>query len=80
VAWRAVFGARRIRSARNVPDPDGSVGGAWGLLFAWVPFVGDVFVLGAGLAGTRFAVFVVLVTAGKAGRYWLVAQAVAKVS
>lgn len=51
--------------------------GAWGLLFAWVPFVGDVFVLAAGLAGTRLSLFVVLVTLGKATRYWLVAHAVA---
>jgi membrane protein YqaA with SNARE-associated domain len=51
--------------------------GTWGLIFAWVPFVGDVFVLGAGLAQSRFSTFVALVTVGKAARYWLVAHAVA---
>jgi membrane protein YqaA with SNARE-associated domain len=47
--------------------------GAWGLLLAWVPFVGDLFVLGAGLTGVRFGLFVTLVTLGKLGRYAVVA-------
>ena len=47
--------------------------GSWGLLLAWVPFVGDAFVLGAGLTGVRFGLFVVLVTLGKGARYAVVA-------
>ena len=49
--------------------------GAWGLLFAWVPFVGDAFVLAAGLVRVRFWLFLVLVAAGKAARYFAVAWA-----
>ena len=47
--------------------------GAWGLLLAWVPFAGDAFVLGAGLTGVRFGLFVALVTFGKCARYVVVA-------
>ncbi|MHC4449632.1 MAG: YqaA family protein [Planctomycetota bacterium] len=47
--------------------------GAWSLLLAWVPIVGDAFVLGAGVARIRFWLFLLLVTAGKGGRYMLVA-------
>lgn len=47
--------------------------GAWGLLLAWVPIVGDTFVLGAGLVRIRFGLFLLLVTLGKGGRYLLVA-------
>lgn len=47
--------------------------GAWGLLLAWVPIVGDAFVLGAGLVRVRFRLFLALVTVGKGGRYVVVA-------
>ncbi|MHC4818881.1 MAG: YqaA family protein, partial [Planctomycetota bacterium] len=41
--------------------------GSWSLLLAWVPIVGDLFVLGAGLVRIRFWLFLVLVTLGKGG-------------
>ncbi|MHC4971294.1 MAG: YqaA family protein [Planctomycetota bacterium] len=47
--------------------------GSWGLLLAWVPIVGDAFVLGAGLVRVRFWLFLALVTLGKGGRYVVVA-------
>jgi membrane protein YqaA with SNARE-associated domain len=47
--------------------------GAWGLLLAWVPIVGDTFVLGAGLVRIRFWLFLALVSLGKGGRYLVVA-------
>ncbi len=50
--------------------------GAWILLLAWVPIVGDTFVLGAGLVRLRFWLFLLLVTLGKAGRYAVVAVAI----
>ena len=50
--------------------------GAWSLLLSWVPIVGDTLVLGAGLAGLRPLVCLVLVTAGKLGRYAFVAWSV----
>ena len=49
--------------------------GAPALLLAWVPVVGDVFVLGAGLIGVRAVWFLPLVTAGKVARYAAVAYA-----
>ena len=48
----------------------------WGapvLLLAWVPVVGDVFVLAAGLVGVRWGPFVAFVTVGKGLRYLFVA-------
>lgn len=55
----------------------------WGapvLTLAWVPVVGDVFVLAAGLVGVRWAPFVGFVTLGKALRYLFVALSAAAVS
>ncbi len=52
----------------------------WGaptLLLAWLPGVGDVFVLAAGLVGMRWAPFLFFVTLGKALRYLAVALSVA---
>jgi membrane protein YqaA with SNARE-associated domain len=51
--------------------------GSAGLLLAWVPIVGDAFVLGAGLAGVRLWLFTLLVTVGKGARYAVVAHAAA---
>ncbi|RMG18137.1 MAG: DedA family protein [Planctomycetota bacterium] len=47
--------------------------GLGGLLLAWVPGVGDAFVLGAGLAGSPIVPFLALVTVGKTARYALLA-------
>jgi membrane protein YqaA with SNARE-associated domain len=45
--------------------------GVWTLLFAWLPLVGDVFTVLAGVFRANIWVFILLVTIGKAGRYWL---------
>ena len=45
--------------------------GAWSLLFAWVPIVGDPLTAAAGALRMPFLPFIVLVAAGKAARYAL---------
>lgn len=45
--------------------------GSWSLLFAWLPIIGDPITLVAGLARTRFSLFLLLVVIGKGARYWL---------
>lgn len=51
----------------------------WGapvLLLSWLPFVGDAFVLAAGLVGVRVIPFLVFTTVGKGLRYVFVAVSV----
>lgn len=43
--------------------------GAWSLLFAWLPIVGDPLTLVAGILRVDVRLFLLLVTLGKAGRY-----------
>ena len=43
--------------------------GAWTLLFAWVPFIGDPLTIVAGILRTNFIIFVSFVTIGKLLRY-----------
>lgn len=43
--------------------------GVWSLLCAWLPVVGDPLTLVAGLLRVDLRLFLLLVTAGKAGRY-----------
>lgn len=43
--------------------------GVWSLLLAWLPIVGDPLTVVAGALRANLALFVVLVTAGKLGRY-----------
>lgn len=43
--------------------------GVWSLLFAWLPIVGDPLTVVAGALRANLALFVVLVTVGKLGRY-----------
>ena len=43
--------------------------GSWSLLFAWLPIIGDPITLIAGLARTRFRLFLLLVVIGKGARY-----------
>jgi membrane protein YqaA with SNARE-associated domain len=48
----------------------------WGapvLLLSWLPFLGDAFVLAAGLVGVRIVPFLVFTTVGKGLRYVFVA-------
>ncbi len=49
--------------------------GVWTLLLAWVPIVGDALTVVAGISRVRLSLFVLLVGAGKAGRYAAVLQA-----
>ncbi|SEU16589.1 YqaA family protein [Stigmatella erecta] len=49
---------------------------AWGapvLILSWMPVVGDVFVLGAGVAGVRLLPFLIFTAMGKGLRYGIVA-------
>jgi len=50
--------------------------GVWSLLLAWLPIIGDALTLIAGLLRTPFALFLLLVTIGKAGRYAAIALAI----
>ena len=49
--------------------------GAWTLLFAWLPLIGDAFTLAAGAARMHFGLFLALVAVGKAVRYAAVVAA-----
>ena len=49
--------------------------GVWTLLLAWVPFIGDPLTIIAGILRTPFWLFAVLVTFGKAGRYYAILAA-----
>ena len=50
--------------------------GKWSLLFAWLPIIGDPLTFIAGMMRIHFVLFIVLVTIGKAGRYWIITQAI----
>jgi membrane protein YqaA with SNARE-associated domain len=50
--------------------------GAWSLLLAWVPIIGDALTVAAGAMKLRLTIFLPLVGAGKAARYAVVALAV----
>lgn len=49
--------------------------GVWSLLFAWLPVVGDPLTFAAGVMGTRFWPFLILVAIGKAARYAVILTA-----
>jgi membrane protein YqaA with SNARE-associated domain len=49
--------------------------GVWSLLFSWLPFIGDPLTVIAGLLGTSFTLFLLLVSIGKLARYVLVVLA-----
>ncbi|MCK5446104.1 MAG: DedA family protein [Rhodospirillaceae bacterium] len=46
--------------------------GVWSLLLSWVPLIGDPITFAAGFLRVRFAIFIVLVSIAKAGRYAVV--------
>jgi membrane protein YqaA with SNARE-associated domain len=50
--------------------------GRWSLLLSWAPIVGDPLTLVAGVMRERLAVFLVLVSIAKVGRYAVLAMAV----
>lgn len=49
--------------------------GAWVLLLAWLPIIGDAFTIAAGVARLRLRLFLPLVAIGKTARYVAVAVA-----
>jgi len=51
--------------------------GVYTLLFTWVPGIGDVITMVAGLMNLPFVVFSILVFAGKLGRYAVIAYFIA---
>jgi membrane protein YqaA with SNARE-associated domain len=46
--------------------------GAWLLLFAWIPIIGDPITLIAGMSRVNIWLFLLLVAIGKAGRYFVI--------
>jgi membrane protein YqaA with SNARE-associated domain len=50
--------------------------GKWSLLFSWLPIIGDPLTFIAGMFKVKIFLFLVLVTIGKFGRYWVITQAV----
>lgn len=46
--------------------------GAWTLLLAWAPIIGDAFTIIAGIFKTNFWLFLILVTIGKSIRYIMI--------
>ncbi|MDC0714131.1 VTT domain-containing protein [Stigmatella sp. ncwal1] len=71
-AWmirrRAREGPRMARAEQRL-----RTWGAPALILSWMPVVGDVFVLGAGVVGVRPVPFLIFTTMGKGLRYGLVA-------
>lgn len=57
--------AKSWQQAQNIYNRYGS----WSLLLAWLPIIGDPITLVAGLARTRFSLFLLLVIIGKGARY-----------
>lgn len=47
--------------------------GVWILLMTWLPLIGDIITVVAGLLRTNFKLFVLLVTVGKLVRYFAIA-------
>ena len=52
--------------------------GQWSLLFSWLPVIGDPLTFVAGIFKLNMLIFVLLVTIGKATRYWLLADTLLK--
>ena len=50
--------------------------GLWSLLFAWLPIIGDPLTFIAGIMKVKLWLFLLLVTLGKFGRYWVLSQLV----
>lgn len=46
--------------------------GAWLLLFAWVPIIGDPITVVAGMSRVNIWLFLLLVSVGKLGRYFVI--------
>ena len=50
--------------------------GLWSLLFAWLPIIGDPLTFIAGIMKVKLWLFLLLITLGKFGRYWVLSQVV----
>ncbi|MDB9844688.1 DedA family protein [bacterium] len=81
VNWVLGFYSRNLTTKKWFPFKDKQIEnsskwfskfGKWSLLFAWVPVIGDPLTLAAGLLRVKFIEFVILVTIGKFGRYFLI--------
>jgi membrane protein YqaA with SNARE-associated domain len=69
--WASDYINQKYQDARSWQHAQGFYNryGVWSLLFAWLPIIGDPITLLAGLAQTRFRLFVLLVVIGKGARY-----------
>lgn len=85
VNWLLGRGIERFRGRQWFPVGDVALAraqdwyrryGRWSLLLSWVPIVGDPLTLVAGVMRERLAVFLVLVSIVKVGRYAVLAMAV----
>ncbi len=50
--------------------------GLWSLLLAWMPIIGDPLTVVAGILRAPFLPFLLMVTAGKLVRYWLIIKGI----
>jgi membrane protein YqaA with SNARE-associated domain len=71
--WASDYINKKHRNAKSWKHAQSTYNryGSWSLLFAWLPIIGDPITLVAGLARTRFSLFLLLVVIGKGARYWL---------
>ncbi|GAB4166540.1 MAG: YqaA family protein [Geothermobacteraceae bacterium] len=77
--WMGLYGWRWLKKRKNL-DPQRQERasrlyrrlGSWSLLLAWLPVIGDGLCLVAGAAGLGWRPFLLLVAAGKTGRYLFV--------
>lgn len=85
VNWLLGRGIERFRDRRWFPVGEAQLAraqdwyrryGRWSLLASWLPVVGDPLTLVAGVMRERLAVFLLLVSIAKVGRYAVLAGAV----
>ena len=84
--WALGRGIAQFRHARWFPVSEAALAraeawyrrfGRWSLLLSWVPFIGDLLTVAAGMLRERLVVFVALVGLAKTGRYLAIAAIVA---
>lgn len=86
VNWGLGRGIERFRHARWFPVGEAALAraerwyrrwGKWSLLLSWAPIIGDPITVAAGVLRTPLKVFLPLVILAKAGRYSVLALAIA---
>ena len=86
VNWALGRGIERFRHARWFPVGEAALAraerwyrrwGRWSLLLSWAPIIGDPITVAAGVLRTPLKVFLPLVILAKAGRYSVLALAIA---